>query len=273
MSFIVNPYVYSSPLCADADGNAFLIATGITNPTIASAICTLVTSMKANGTWAKCLAIYPFVGGTATTHMYNLKNPANTNAAFRLSFVGGWTHSANGATPNGTNAYADTFLAGNLNPQNSSHLSYYSRSNTAGGAAVFKVEMGLLKLTPSAISNAVLLKRDNISVGVINSATVTTTTTALTNTQGFYLANRATSSLMTLWKNGVIVNSSADASVAPSTLTNWIGGRNSPDNPAAINYTDRQCAFATIGSGFNNTEATNLYSTIQTFQTTLGRQV
>ena len=95
MSFIINPYIYGSPLCADSDANAFLTATGITNPTIASAICTLVTSMKADGTWAKCSAIYPFVGGTATTHKFNLKNPADTNAAFRLSFSGGWIHSAN----------------------------------------------------------------------------------------------------------------------------------------------------------------------------------
>ena len=29
-------------------------------------------------------AIYPFVGGTATTHKFNLKDPADINAAFRL---------------------------------------------------------------------------------------------------------------------------------------------------------------------------------------------
>ena len=60
MSFLVNPYLYA-PTCADADGAAFLSAAGITDPTITSAICTLVTSMKANGTWAKCSAIYPMV--------------------------------------------------------------------------------------------------------------------------------------------------------------------------------------------------------------------
>jgi hypothetical protein len=112
MSFLVNPYFYG---CTDADALAFLAAAGITDVTITSAICTLVTTMKADGTWAKCNAIYPMVGGTATTHKFNLKNPLDTNAAFRLTFTGGWTHSANGALPNGTNAYADTFLAGNVN--------------------------------------------------------------------------------------------------------------------------------------------------------------
>jgi hypothetical protein len=270
MSFLVNPYWYGG---CDPDAVAFLTAAGITDPTITSGICTLVTSMKANGTWAKMSAIYPFVGSTASQQKWNLKDPRDLNAAYRLSFVGGWTHSANGALPNGVNSYADTFLAGNVNAQNSSHLSYYSRSNTAGGAGVYIVEMGLLKLLPSGISNALVIKRDNISAGVINSATLTTSTTALTNTQGFYLANRNTSILQTLWKNGVIVNSSADASVAPSSLNNWIGGRNSPDNIGAINFTDRQCAFATIGAGLSNAEAATLYTDIQTMQTTLSRQV
>jgi hypothetical protein len=271
MSFLVNPYSYS--MGCDADALAFLAAAGITDATITSAICTLVSSMKSNGTWAKMNAIYPMVGGTATTHKFNLKNPLDTNAAFRLSFVGGWTHSANGALPNGTNAYADTFVAGNVNTQNSSHLSYYSRSNTAGGAGVFKVDMGYLKLTPSGINNVIIIKRDNLSAGLINSATALTTTTALTNTQGFYLANRTTSILNTLWKNGVIVNSSADVSVAPSTITNYIGARNSPDNLGVRNFTDRQCAFASIGSGLTDAEALALYNSVQAMQTTLSRQV
>ena len=93
----------------DPDAQAFINAAGITGTTQQSAINTLVVSLKANNIWTKFDAIYPMVGGTATTHKFNLKNPADTNAAYRLSFVGGWTHSSTGALPNGTNAYADTF--------------------------------------------------------------------------------------------------------------------------------------------------------------------
>jgi hypothetical protein len=271
MSFLVNPYWYNTG--CDPDVSAFLSATGITDATITSALCTLVLAMKANGTWAKCSAIYPMVGGTAATHKFNLKDPRDLDAAYRLLFSGGWVHSSNGAQPNGTNCFADTYVAGNVNTQNSSHLSYYSRSNTAGGVGVFKVDMGYLRLTPSVINNVIIIKRDNLSAGLINSATSSTTTTSLTNTQGFYLANRTTAILNTLWKNGVIVNSSADNSVAPSTTTNYLAARNSPDNPGVRNFSDRQCAFASIGAGFTNTEAANLYSVVQAFQTTLGRNV
>jgi hypothetical protein len=131
MSFLVNPYSYATG--CDADAVAFLAAAGITDATITSAICTLVTTMKADGTWAKCNAIYPMVGGTATTHKFNLKNPVDTNAAFRLSFVGGWTHSANGALPNGTNAYANTFLTPSTTlTLLNTHLSFYSRTSAIG---------------------------------------------------------------------------------------------------------------------------------------------
>lgn len=103
----------------DADAQAFITATGISG-TNASAINTLVLDLKAANIWTKMKAIYPIIGGTATAHKFNLKNPLDTDAAFRLSFVGGWTHSSNGALPNGTNAFADTFLQPN---------SFYSTNN------------------------------------------------------------------------------------------------------------------------------------------------
>ena len=92
------------------DAQAFITAAGITDPTQISAINSLVNGLQADGIWTKMKAIYPFVGGTATTHKYNLKDPRDLDAAFRLVFNGGWTHSSTGATPNGTNGYADTKL-------------------------------------------------------------------------------------------------------------------------------------------------------------------
>jgi hypothetical protein len=113
----------------DADAQAFLTAAAITDPTITSAIDTLVVQLKADGIWTKMKALYPFVGGTASTHKYNLKNPLDTDAAFRLTFSGGWTHSANGVQPNGTNGYADTFLIPSTQLSlNSTHIAGYIKN-------------------------------------------------------------------------------------------------------------------------------------------------
>jgi hypothetical protein len=113
----------------DSDASAFITAAGLTDPTQKSAINTLVKDMKAAGLWTKMKAVYPMVGGTATSMKFNLKDPRDLDAAFRLTWSGGWTYSATGATPNGTNAFADTKLNDSILTPNSSHLSFYSRTN------------------------------------------------------------------------------------------------------------------------------------------------
>jgi hypothetical protein len=268
MSFIINPYVYGSPLCADADGNAFLTATGITNPTIASAICTLVTSMKANGTWAKCSAIYPFVGGTSTTHKFNLKNPADTNAAFRLSFSGGWTHSSNGIQGNGVNTFADTFLNPNgLIPLNSASMSIYSRtnlaSNTAGDMGCFSTSTQFLTFLRLAA---------NIFTVRLNTTNFNGSDVTSMDSRGMFILSRTASNIQRGFRNGsLIVNGNLASSAVPS-FNIYIGAIYSVF-AGLSNVSSRQYAFASIGSGLTDAEAVALNSSVQTFQTTLGRQV
>ena len=124
---IINPYVFAGGF--DPDAQAFITAAGITDNTQKTAINTLVLDMKGFGIWTKMKAIYPFVGGTASSHKFNLKNPLDTNAAFRLSFIGGWTHDANGIKANGTNGYADTFFVPSVQYSviDNAHISIYSR--------------------------------------------------------------------------------------------------------------------------------------------------
>ena len=136
---IINPYVFAGGF--DPDAQAFITAAGLTNPTQQNAINTLVVSMKGFGIWTKMKAIYPFIGGTATTHKFNLKNPADTNAAFRLVFNGGVTHTSNGIQGNKINGYADTFLVPDtvFSVANNVHISIYSRTNTT---TLGEIDMG-----------------------------------------------------------------------------------------------------------------------------------
>ena len=261
MSFLVNPYWYATG-CTDADAVAFLAAAGITDPTITSAICTLVTTMKADGTWAKMSAIYPMVGGTATTHKFNLKNPADTNAAFRLNFVGGWTHSANGALPNGTNAYAETFC---LHTQlNSSSMSFYSRTNSTG---LFNDIGNATNSVPNSIILARYIDRFYGHINQTADAFV-----ANTNSTGFYLVSRTANNILRLFKNASLLLNSAALSTSIPTQTITISAWK--QSAVTISrYSNRECAFASIGNGLTNTEAAALYTAVQAFNTTLSRQV
>jgi hypothetical protein len=47
----------------------------------------LVINLKADGIWTQLDAFYPLVGGTASSQKWNLMNPQNTDAAFRLTFI------------------------------------------------------------------------------------------------------------------------------------------------------------------------------------------
>ena len=244
----------------DPDAQAFITAAGITNPTQQGAINTLVVDLKGYNIWSKFSALYPFVGGTATTHKFNLKNPLDTDAAFRLVFNGGGTHSVNGYQTNGTNAYAATFYnpSTNLTNINSNHISIYSRTNIFGG-----IDMG------GGVGAVVvdLELRDNYMWNMASNVFHTNA-----NSQGHFINTRTASNLYKFIKNGstTIVSSTGNAGAIKPNTNYWIGGRN---YAGSIGYTNRQYAFSSIGDGLTDTEAANLYTAVQAFQTTLGRQV
>jgi hypothetical protein len=250
----------------DYDALLFLNATGITDPTIRLAINYLVFSLKINGLWNKFNAIYPIVGGTATTHRFNLRNPIDANVAFRLFFSGGWTHSANGALPNGTNSFADTFFTPSVSAlQNSHHISYYSRTNVN----LTQVEIGAS--TNSTNYDVLQLRVANNSYYIINQG-APYAFAANTNSQGYYIANRTASNVVNGWKNGVKVATATTLPNANSSAKIYIGALNT-NNTTTTQYSTKECAFATIGLGLTDTEAPILYNIIQTFNTILGRQI
>ena len=58
----------------DPDTPAYLTATGL-DASFAPALDGLVVGLKGYGLWTKMAAIYPFIGGTAALHKWNLKDP------------------------------------------------------------------------------------------------------------------------------------------------------------------------------------------------------
>jgi len=249
----------------DADALAFINAAGITDATQIGAINGLVLDLKAFGIWTKMKAVYPFVGGTANSHKYNLKDPQDTNAAFRLVFNGGWTHSATGALPNGTNGFANTFLnASTQLLQNSTHLSYYSRTLSNGA----EVEIGAGNL--SGNGSLIEIRTSGITYYNINSAAAYITFSDA-DSRAFYLGNRTASNVVNGWRNSVKAITGATVSTLPFNGNIYIGAFN--NSGTAQFFTTKQCAFSSIGDGLTDTEAANYYSAVQAFQTTLSRQV
>jgi hypothetical protein len=251
----------------DADAQAFITSAAITDPTQQSAVNQLVVDLKGYGIWTKMNFIYPFVGGTASTHKWNLKNPLDTDAAFRLLFSGGVTHSTNGVQFGGVNGWAETYLNPNtvFNTNDSFHLSIYSRTNSASNSAY---EMG----GQNGSTRTALLLRSALG-NVFNYAHLNGIVTANPNSTGMYVSTRETSTSLKLFRNNVQLGSTyTGANGARFDLTLPIGAYKIGVNPPS-NFSNRQYAFASIGDGLTDTEAANLYTAVQAFQTTLGRNI
>jgi hypothetical protein len=192
-----------------------------------------------------------------------LKDPRDLDAAFRLNFTTGWTHSSNGMTPNGTSAYANSFFIP-LNQyvdSSSCHISYYSRTDTNTG-----VDMGCQTTSAGTYiylrdTNLIFIRNNTIGAG-------TESNTANTNGSGFYINNRTSVTVQKIIKNTTITSFSVNATTRPN-VNMYIGALNNP----IIYYGNKQCAFASIGDGLTDTEASNLYTAVNTYQTTLGRNV
>lgn len=242
---------------------AFATATGITDTTILNALNTFDLGLISNVLDTKMKALYPFVGGTATTHKYNFMDARDLDVAFRLQFNGGGTHSSNGYQPNGTNAYANTFLKPSVNSSlNSGHISYYSRTTSNGteveiGTNGTNADYQLLEIRTSGTSYFAI----NSNVGSV----------ADSDSKGLYLANRTSSTLLNGWKNNLKVVSGLNSSTSLSPYNIYIGAIS--NYGTAVLYSTKECAFLSIGSGLTDTEASTFYNLVQAMQTTLSRQV
>jgi hypothetical protein len=257
----VNPFV------TDADALAFVTAASITDSTQQTAINTLVTQLKTYGIWTKLKAVYPFVGGTATSHQFNLKDPRDLDAAFRLTFVGGGTHSSTGYQGNGSNGYANTFLSPSTTlTTNNIHYSYYNRTNISE----LRYDIGSQQSSPtravvgalnylSSGSNRFFFAINSNEKDIINS-----------DPRKFFIANKTTASSLSGFINTTKTTYAVTDSTLP-TIPMFINARNL--NGTNGTPSSKECAFASIGNGLTDTEAANFYTAVQAYQTTLGRAV
>ena len=253
----------------DADALAFIAAAAITDATQKSAVNTLVTDLKGYGIWTKMKALYPFVGGTAAQHKFNLKNPLDTDAAFRLVFNGGWVHSSTGAKPNGVNGFANTFFNPSLhNVANSSHMSYYSRTLFAD-TITNACEMGCFTAS-GAQRNLIFASGNGTSYCVPNNNNEFIVSFA-SNGVGFYLASRTSSTAIMGQRNSTQYTNTATTARINNIIS--IGAGAGPTSGSYSSYSPRESAFSSIGDGLTDTEAANYYTAVQAFQTTLGRNV
>jgi len=241
---------------------AFLAATGISDTTIANALNTMDIALIANGLDTKMKALYPFVGGTATTHKFNFMNPADTDAAFRLTFSGGWTHSATGVKPNGINALANTYFIPNNNfSLNSAALGTYLRTNSLSGT-----DIGVV--TSAGAQRAELWAKyiDGNFYTSLNNGTYESV--AVANSAAFFVTSRTASNSLKSYRNTTVIKNVSTVSTSMATGSIYLSSIN-----GAIFFSDREQSFTFFSDGLSDTDESNLYTLVQAFNTALARQI
>ena len=206
--------------------------------------------------------IYPFVGGTSTKHSYNFMNVA-TN---QLTFNGGFTHSANGVLPNGTNAYATCGLT-NLDVNTTSEsVFHYSRTDNN---ATNQIDLGV----NSSNIDFTLVQRHPTGVAYshINCGDSEFVSSTVSNSLGFVSSDRngATQKIL---KNGVSLASNTPTFTTPISRDIYLFAQNL-DAVAPAFYALRESAFIGFAKHLTDAEHLTFYNAVQALQTSLGRQV
>lgn len=263
-------YMAASAVGFDPDAQAFfdaIVTAGgsLTTPQ-EDAVNDLVVGLKNYSLWTKMQVIYPFVGGTSTTHKFNLKDPRDLDAAFRITFNGGFTQDSNGITANGTNGYADTFYTPSTSgSQNDQHISVYSRTNNTRDCK----DLGTLTAGSNQLTLDLRSTANEFTSGVNSSDDVSS---GLFGTSaGLFLSSRTTSTEFKIFRNGTLAKTPSVASAGRSTVKTYLSALN--NNGTAQQFSNRNLAWASIGLGLSDTEAANLYTVVQAYETALSRQV
>lgn len=248
------------PISYDTSAKIFIDSSGITDSTQKAAVNNFCIQLKDSSLWTKFIAIYPMVGGSANTTKWNLKDPRDLDAAYRLTFYGSPVFAPTGILFPSVNEFADSHLADSaIGVTTNAAISYYSRTqNTMSG-----YDIGCTDGFPpynelSIYSNSA----DNSEWFGFSQQIFSPNTTGL-----FMLSS--SSSNVTRYRNGTIVstNGAAPSSIY-TNLTIYIG-----KSRISSHSGQKECAFATIGLGLNDAEAKTFYNIVQNFETALSRQM
>jgi hypothetical protein len=257
-----------SPAVISADFTSRVIANGGSlTTTEQNAILALVTNLVNNGLWGKMKLIYPMVGGTAASCAVNL-----VDSNYLATFSSGWTFTSTGGAPTGANTFmrAIGFNPSLVLPTNDTCFSYYSRTSNGFNGT----DLGCQLTTGDTKRVALSLNFGGLTYADLNDFTNGRIGASPSGTAGLFLMSRESSTLMKMYKNSFQLGTTNTASMT-SLLPNAIYSVGTLDFNDGINFssTNRECAFSHVSTSLTSVDALTFYNNVQTFQTSLSRQV
>jgi hypothetical protein len=243
----------------DADAQTYFTNTGYSDVAGQGYIDTFVKEVKNIGVWTKRKAIYLIMGTTAALTKWNLKDPRDLDVAYRLTWNGPPTFTANG--------FAAGYGVANMIPnsvlnKDAKSMSIYVRTNSATDWA----DIGCVD-NPVGDNDGLNAKNaaGNL-IAYLSGGSYGGYSEANSNSQGFWMISRSNSSQINIYKNGAAfgTNPKTYASGSAQNTTSLLFGHL---------FSDRQWCFFDVGDDLTATEVLNYSSAVNALQTSLGRNV
>lgn len=252
----------------DADATAYTTASS--NSAYQYAINDLFKVLKDNSLYTKLQAFYPFLGTTAAQHKWNAKNPLDTDAAFRLIFSGGGTHSDLGYQGNGTNSYANSKFIPSANQNvNSNGVTISIGTNNA---VIPSDAWDIGAYINNSQTTLLTSKNQNSTFAVLAGFNSTTyaSRTGINNAKGIVTGSKTASNIHKLIKNGSVLATSSGGGSLPNVPL-YIGALNF-QNTGVGNFSSQRFQLVLFHEGLSDVEVTKLHTIIDIFENALGRK-
>jgi len=236
----------------------FAAYAGITDVTQIQALDYLVDNLKSTGLWSKMHFIYPFVGGNATSHKFELLDPSN--ASRELTFTG-VTHNSTGIVgTSAANASAVSGINGGAYNTNDFSMGYYG--TLKGSTASSTNESGVMYLSTRLFISFIA----NASSTFIYYGPTATTLTSVSVPDGFKALSNTSTTTGDFLFNQIKYQSITKGTTA---LTGFFGHELSRTTNTAVNTV----SFSYASTQLTEAELTTLNTIVEQYQTILGRNL
>lgn len=250
---------------ADTYIAAVLFAGGTLTAGQQTAIQTLFTSLKSAGLYNDILIMYPMVGGTLPSHAINAKSPGTYN----LTWYGSPSANSNGTNING--GYGDPVLyadSGSIDPNDIAVGVYITVACTGCGN---EVEWGGTSAASSYEGGYIFPLGTNPVYKVAYSNGLGGPAWANNNTR-YGILNKINSTTQNVWENGSKSSTQSVTSRAAEHQKQMLGCWFIDGDSPYYNST-KTIGFFHLGKSLSDGEATTFMSIVNTFNTTLSRNI
>ena len=241
---------------------------GYTDAQARTAITNLVDGLITDGLWEKLYCFFPFVGGTAAKHKWNLKNPTTFEQDI-LYFVGSPTHNELGVVMNGSSNVA--YINANPRQFKTGYEFNFGCYSQGGTSTANTVDIGYYAAFNSGIHLSIKYSTSNHRCGIFSAQAVAYTGADTS----FFIVNRLGSAYKSIRNttNLISVSTSADGQPAlPNTLPLTLGAAINSGLSGYTLHAARTYSGYWFGQGLTDTQLGNFNTRVQDFNLALNRQ-